>query len=599
MPEPDQAEPTLKEKLASVKSILEFRPKFTLFIIGLGLLAAVLEGFGLTFVLPIIELVQSSDPSSEASGVMAIFISIYRAIGLPLTVGNLVIGVAFVMTIRYTTTFVAAWLRESLRTYYIRHLQVQSFKRALYAEVDYFDERGSDDMLNVIVTQTYYAGRVISLVVKFFGSFFISLAYLLIALIISPLLAVVAVALLGGLTVVLRGIIDPGYRVGEVVADANERRQEAAQAGTQGIRDVRIFGLMEEIFDDFISAVDQYSEARIILRRNEAAINEYYNWGVAITVFVLIFLALEVAELSIGAMGVFLFAMFRLGPQASQLNKYYYQIENFLPHLVRTHQFIDDLDSRQEPTVATTEVPDDIESIRFVDVWYSYDNEGEALRGIDFQVQRGEFIAFVGRSGAGKSTIVSLLTRFYEPDAGEIRANDIPINHMGINAWRSKLAIVRQNPYIFNDTLRYNLTIGNRDVTEEKLEAICSIAKVDEFLNELPDGLDTLLGDDGVRLSGGQRQRVALARALISDAEVLVLDEATSDLDSDLEKQVQSAIEAMDREYAMITIAHRLSTVENADRIYTLENGEITEVGDHDELMKAEGRYAHLYNLQS
>jgi len=158
---------------------------------------------------------------------------------------------------------------------------------------------------------------------------------------------------------------------------------------------------------------------------------------------------------------------------------------------------------------------------------------------------------------------------------------------------------VRQQPFIFTDTLENNVTIGNRNVTRRDVERVCEIAKVDEFINDLPNGYESQLGDDGVRLSGGQRQRVALARALLKDADFLVLDEATSDLDSNLEKKVQASIESMDREYGVIAIAHRLSTVKNADRIYTVEDGEIIEVGTHQQLLNDGGEYANLYTIQS
>jgi len=248
--------------------------------------------------------------------------------------------------------------------------------------------KGSDDMLNAIVTQTYYAGRVIQRVVNFTQTLFLSLAYLLIALVIAPLLTLFAIAVLGGLTVLLRYVLEPGYELGDVVADANERRQEAAQAGTQGIRDIRIFGLADELYQDFTDAIDQYTGARITLRRNEAAINNFYNLGVAVSVFVLIYLALTFAELSIGALGVFLFAMFQLGPKVSSLNEKFYKIENDLPHLVRTQKFIQELESREEPNEPTRDVPAEVDHVEFDDVRFSYDDEEQVLRGVDFEVEK-------------------------------------------------------------------------------------------------------------------------------------------------------------------------------------------------------------------
>jgi len=187
----------------------------------------------------------------------------------------------------------------------------------------------------------------------------------------------------------------------------------------------------------------------------------------AISVFTLIYVAIEFADLSLSALGVFLFAMFRLGPIASNLNSQLYSIENVLPHLVRTQAFIDELERNREPD-SDGDVPPEIRTVAFDDVRFGYEGQDEdALTGISFEFEREEFIGFVGQSGAGKSTIVALLARLYEPDTGEIRANGKPIHQMDIEAWRSRIAVVRQSPHIFNDTLRYNLTIGNRDVSQK------------------------------------------------------------------------------------------------------------------------------------
>ena len=588
-----------REKIHALFDVAKFNPKFTVLIVVLGLGAAVLEGIGLGFILPIIEIVQSENPAAEANGVLGIFVTVYRTLGIPFALQFVIVGVALVMTVRYTLSFMVAWFREALRTYYTRDLQIRAFDNALGAKVEYYDQEGSDDILNAIITQTFYAGRVIVRVVKFVEQSFLSIVYLLIALVVAPVLTLYTSVVLGGITVLMRRVIEPGYDLGDKVADANEQRQAAAQAGTQGIRDIRIFGVADELFDDFVDAVNKYTGARISLRRNEAAIQNFYNLLVSVSVFALIYFALTFANLSISSLAVFLFAIFRLGPRVSTLNQMFYRIENDLPHLVRTQEFIQTLERNEEPNAAAANVPAEVEHVEFDDVQFSYDGEENVLQGIDFEVKRGEYIAFVGESGAGKSTVVSLLARLYQQYDGDIRANGVPMENMDIDEWRDRITVVRQNPFIFEDTLEYNLTIGNRDATDREIERVCKIARVDEFLGDLPKGYDTLLGDDGVRLSGGQKQRVALARALLEDADLLILDEATSNLDSNLEKEVQQAIEGMDREYAIIAIAHRLSTVENADRIYTVENGRISEYGSHSDLLSKDGTYAELYGIQS
>lgn len=599
MSDSDSEQISRQEKIDALRKVARFNPKLTVLVVIFGIIAAALEAVGLGFILPIVELVQSEgDPAAEADGILGVFVTVYQTLNIPFTLGTVVTGVVSVMTIRYTSSFLGAWFREALRTYYIQHLQMEAFDQALDARVSYFDQEGSDDILNAIITQSNYAGRVIKRGIRLLHLILLCFVYLLLAFIISPYLTVLTIVLLGGLTVLLRTVLEPGYDLGSKVADANEQRQEAAQAGTQGIRDIRIFGIADELRRDFADAVEKFTRSQIKLRRNEAALNNFYNLAVAGSVFVLIFFALRFADLSLGALGVFLFALFQLGPRASEVNQRFYQVENDLPHLIRTQDFIEKLANQKEPKEATRETPDTVESVMFDDVWFSYDGEEDVLRGIDFEANRGEFIAFVGQSGAGKSTIAALLARMYEPDDGQITANSEPIGEMDISEWREHLAVVRQDPFIFNNTLRFNLTLANRDASQAQLERVCEIAKVDEFFDDLPNGYETILGDDGVRLSGGQKQRVALARALLADADVLILDEATSDLDTNLENEVQQSIENMDRDYIIVTIAHRLSTVKNADRIYTVENGVISEHGEHDKLLNEDGKYAELYATQ-
>jgi subfamily B ATP-binding cassette protein MsbA len=588
---------TWREKFDALYRVAQFRPWFTAGLVCLGGLAAFLEGVGLSFIYPILEVAQSDEPISESGGLLGYFLDIYQLLGIPFTLEFLIIGVAGVMTVRFTSSFIVAWLKAILQKTYEATLRSRAFRAALDAQIGYFDEEGSDDILNAIITEIRYSGKVIKNGVVSMETMFLIFVYLSVMFYISPQMMIFALVLLGGITVLLRNVVEPAFTVGNRVAEANENVQESVQAGTQGIRDVKLFGLSQEVFESFSESLRQYTSASIDLIRNQGAIQNFYDLAAALALFALIYVGFVYSGLSLGALGIFFLAMFRLSPLVSRLNTQVYKLEGNLSHLVRTQKFVDELRDHSEDDGERS--VSEIERIEFDNVRFSYDDKETVLNGISFDVERQEFIAFVGQSGAGKSTIVSLLTRMYDSDSGEIRADGVPIVEYDLKEWRERVAVVRQQPFIFNDTLENNVKVGNRDATRSDVKRVCEIAKVNEFLYDLPNGYESQLGDDGVRLSGGQRQRVALARALLKDADFLVLDEATSDLDSNLEREVQAAIESMEQDYGIVAIAHRLSTVKNADRIYTVEDGDIIESGTHSELLSDEGEYAELYSIQS
>ncbi|AXR77732.1 ABC transporter ATP-binding protein [Natrarchaeobaculum sulfurireducens] len=589
-----------REKGQALYRVGKFHPALAVAIVVLSVVAALLEGIGLGFIMPILEVAQGEQSVEDGDAFLEVFFTLYETLGIPFTLGYLVAGVTAVMTVRFTTSFLVNWLSAAIVTKYVRHLQEEAFNHAIEAEVSYFDREGSDDILNAIVTQAEYAGGVIQYALSCVEQGLLAAMYLTIALLISPLLTVLTAVFLGGITVLFRHVLDTGYSLGDKVADAKEGIQSRAQAGTQGVREVKIFGMLDELRSGFSKSVEQFERNSIKIDRNDAAITNFYQLMTAVAVFGLIYAGLTLSSMTLAELGVFLFAMYQLGPKVSTLNKYVYRFESQLPHLVRTQEFLEELEQNREPADGSRPVPKPVNRIEFDDVRFSYDSSDElVLRDVSFEFTREEFVAFVGPSGAGKSTIASLLARLYEPDRGEIRADGIPIDQTDIQEWRSRVAVVRQDPHVFNETLRRNVTAGNRDATQAEVEAACEIAQVTEFLEDLPDGYDTVLGDQGVKLSGGQRQRVAIARALLKDADLLILDEATSDLDTALEQKVHSGIESMDRDYAMLVIAHRLSTVTNADRIYTMEDGRIVEAGPHEELLSNANTYSSLYSLQS
>ncbi|MEO7362598.1 MAG: ABC transporter ATP-binding protein [Gemmatimonadaceae bacterium] len=237
--------------------------------------------------------------------------------------------------------------------------------------------------------------------------------------------------------------------------------------------------------------------------------------------------------------------------------------------------------------------------IRFNDVTFAYDADGEpALRDISFSARKGEIVALVGSSGAGKSTLVDLIPRFIEPSKGNITIDGVNLRTIKLDALRSLTGIVSQDTVLFNDTVRANVAFGRRDATQAQLDAAASAANALDFIRELPEGWDTNLGERGARLSGGQRQRLAIARALLSDPPILILDEATSALDAVSERLVQEAIDRLFLNRTVFVIAHRLATIQHANKILVLDRGQLVEEGTHAQLLAQSGTYARLHALQ-
>ncbi len=234
------------------------------------------------------------------------------------------------------------------------------------------------------------------------------------------------------------------------------------------------------------------------------------------------------------------------------------------------------------------------------DVHFSYETRPDesALSGVSFEVSPGETVALVGPSGAGKTTVLQMLMRFYDPGEGEIRLDGVPIDQMQLEDLRGLISLVPQEPVIFATSVRENILFGRPEATTQELEAAAHAAAAHEFISALPDGYDTFLGERGVLLSGGQKQRIAIARAILRDAPLLLLDEATSALDAQSERAVQQAVERLSRDRTTLVVAHRLATVKRADRIIVLDGGRVVAQGSHDELVSQSGLYARLARLQ-
>jgi ATP-binding cassette subfamily B protein len=306
------------------------------------------------------------------------------------------------------------------------------------------------------------------------------------------------------------------------------------------------------------------------------------------------------AGLTIGTIVAFVSLLGRLYGPASALAGIQVQIISALAVFERIFEYLDMAPEGGAVAgmAAGLKIPEVRGQIAFDDVHFSYTPERVALDGVSFRVEPGQVAAFVGPSGAGKTTITQLVPRFYDPQSGSIRLDGHDLRELDLDSLRSHIGIVTQETYLFHDTIANNLRYGRTDASQADLEAAARAANIHDFIASLPEGYATIVGERGHKLSGGERQRLAIARVLLKDPKILILDEATSALDSENEALIQEAFEPLMQGRTSLVIAHRLSTVISADVIFVVEGGKIVESGTHSLLLARGGTYARLYHTQ-
>jgi ABC-type multidrug transport system fused ATPase/permease subunit len=273
------------------------------------------------------------------------------------------------------------------------------------------------------------------------------------------------------------------------------------------------------------------------------------------------------------------------------------QLTEAFAGLDRTAELMAELEENDSPERAE-QMPPIVGHVQFEDVEFAYDPDKPVLHGISFNSEPGTVTALVGSSGSGKSTIISLLCAFHTPAAGRVLVDGFDLSKVDLNTFRSQLGVVLQDSFLFDGSIRENILFSRPDATEEQFLSACRTARVDEFADRFPEGYDTIVGERGVKLSGGQRQRLSIARALLAEPRILILDEATSSLDSESEAMIQSGLAQLMQGRTTFVIAHRLSTIRRADQILVVEKGRIVEHGNHEQLFALGGRYYDLYTRQ-
>ena len=393
-----------------------------------------------------------------------------------------------------------------------------------------------------------------------------------------------------------------GEKIGKVSKSRQRRRAKVLQViqeSLSGIQVIKAFSRERKMAENFSREQEHSLRLTMKIMRTRALSQPLMELLGAVFFSLLIFWGGKMVISGVLDKGGFFTFIFSLGALyrpvrlVTQTNN---RIQASLAGVYRVFEVLDSYSTVRE-NVNAIELPPFKKEIKYIGVSFSYDSK-PVLKDINLSVRKGEKVAIVGPSGVGKTTLTNLLPRFYDPTSGHIEIDGIDIKEVTFDSLRSQIGIVSQETFLFHNTVKANISFGKNSVTDEEIINASKVAYAHDFIMKLPKAYDTVIGERGAKLSGGEKQRISIARAILKNPPILILDEATASLDSESEYLVQKALNELMKDRTVFIIAHRLSTVKNADRIFVLMEGRIVEEGKHEELIKKEGEYFKLYNLQ-
>lgn len=527
----------------------------------------------------------------------------------PVVIKWLPLGLLLIVIVRGIAGFFSTYGMAHVGRNVVRDMRQQMFSQLMNLPTTYYDKNSSGRLTSKLIYDVEQVGqaatKAVTIIVRdtftifglMFMMFYSSWKLALVFLFLAPVITLLVVTVSKRFRRISR-------RIQSSMGSVTQKSQEIIE----GHRVIKMFGGERSEEKHFSKANEENRRQNMKLEATRAVSVHISQLLGACGLAVILFFATSdemLKELTVGTFMQFLAASMLLLAPMKRLTMVQATVQQGIAAAQSVFQILDEDTERNTGTRETKRAKGRIE---FKNVTFNYGSangandekrKGNVLSGISFIAEPGETIALVGRSGSGKSTLASLLPRFYDVSEGEILLDGIPVQDLTMENLREQIALVSQDITLFNDTITKNIAYGAlAEMGEEEIFRAAEAAHAIEFIRELPDGFDTIIGDKGVLLSGGQRQRIAIARALLKNAPLLILDEATSALDTESERYIQEALGVLMKERTTLVIAHRLSTVEDADKILVLSDGRIIESGTHQELLAENGNYAALYKVQ-
>lgn len=511
-------------------------------------------------------------------------------------------GLILVATLcRSVLAYLSSIYKVISRARIIQDLRERVTNRLTEVALAYYATTGTGEIMNSVTSEISRTVGALTALFGFATTGMLMMMYGGLMFWISWELSLIALIAFLILSLGLNSLLSRIRSSGEDITSANVQFADRISEFISGIRTVTAYDMRDVEREQLHEAAKQAADANIYTNKKSQIIQPLSKSVISTVLILLVIVAVQYfvlqGELSMAFLLTFLFALFRLMPKVHTMN---HQRGIWAQNSAGLSNVAELIRASDKPHLdeGSTIAPPLQDAIVFDNVSFAYQPETTVLRGINLRFEKGKTTALVGATGAGKSTLVDLIPRFYDPTKGRILYDGTDLRDFTLSSLRRRLALVSQNTHIFDDTAAANIAYGVTDPHPEEIRSAAQQANALDFIEDMEKGFETTLGEEGVRLSGGQRQRIAIARALLQDPDILILDEATSDLDSVTERLVQDALQRLMRNRTVVAIAHRLSTIEHADKVIVLKEGEIVERGSYDELLARRGQLWEFHRAQ-
>jgi len=569
------------------------------FLLFLTIVVAFLDGLGISMLMPLLknfDLQQESNNESFLTLITDFF-------GITDSIGGVLTFMFLLFLLKAIVKFYSGYFKSSLSKTLFRNLKIDFYSYLLGAKYEYFTKRNTGFFITVMETHTKRLVQSFHIFVTLITTVTLALTYVGMAAMVSWQVALMAMGL-GSVIILLMSFINRFVkRLSQEYAKESQNMNQIAIQAIHAFKYIVSTGMHLRLKKQFTSSTDRLVTLDFKTKLAHAFTDAMKELMAVCLLIGMIVIEVIVRGTPIGSVFVVLLLFYRGVNNMMTIQSSWQQLLGSIGFVQSVDTEMDKLKSTQSPNGSLIiDRPINEQPIVFEDLSFQYDDtDGPALKKLNFDIQPNTTVAFVGTSGSGKTTLVDVLTGLLPSSSGNIQVGKEALSSIQLDSWRTRIGYVSQDLMIFDDTVAQNISMFDEDSSIEEIKAAATAASALSFIEELPDGFDTRIGDKGVRLSGGQRQRLFIARELYKNPDLLILDEATSALDSASEQAIQKSIDKLHGKVTVIIIAHRLSTIKNADKIIVLEKGEIVEQGTYQSLTKEQGetRFAKMVEGQS